>query len=136
MPAKAGDDAEAEVQCEPRRAGPGQGGPHGRPPGFNAARDGYEAAKAAPEVAAAAPADVTVLAAEPAQGPAAPGLEAVGAAVGSTIGDLLPTQVEQINAISEPVLTAVRTTTAQPPPPTVVPPVSATGTIRIVFRLP
>jgi tetratricopeptide (TPR) repeat protein len=105
-------------------------------PGFDAARDGYEATSAAPQVAAAAPADVTVLAAEPVQGPAATGLETLGAAAGSTIGDLLPTQAEQVNAISQPVQTAVRTTTAQPPPPTVVPPVSATGTIRIVFRLP
>jgi tetratricopeptide (TPR) repeat protein len=105
-------------------------------PGFDAARDGYEATSVAPEVASASPADVTVLAAEPVQGPAVPGLEALGAAAGSTIGDLLPTQAEQVNAISQPVQTAVRTTTAQPPPPTVVPPASATGTIRIVFRLP
>lgn len=127
---------EAEDRGDYRAAAGFYGEAVRRDPGFGAARDGFEAASAAPEVAAAAPADVTVLAAEPAQGPAATGLEAVGAAVGSTIGDLLPTQVEQINAISEPVLTAVRTTTAQPPPPTVVPPVSATGTIRIVFRLP
>jgi tetratricopeptide (TPR) repeat protein len=102
-------------------------------PGFDAAREGLEATTAAPDVAGADPSEVTVLAAEPSEGPLPTGPEPTGAAMGSTIGDLSPTHAEQANVAINP---PTNTTTAQPPPPTVVPPGGATGTIRIVFRLP
>jgi tetratricopeptide (TPR) repeat protein len=108
-------------------------------PGFTAAREGFDAATAAPDVETADPSAVTVQAAEPSRVPLPAGATepAIGAAVGSTRDDLSPTRVDQINAIGgQPTRTAVGTTTAQPPPPTVVPPPTATGTIRIVFRLP
>jgi tetratricopeptide (TPR) repeat protein len=110
-------------------------------PGFTAAREGFEAATAAPDVATAAPSEVTVQGAEPVRSPLPGGVAetAIGAAVGATRDDLNPTRVEQINAIGgggEPTRTAMGTTNAQPPPTSVVPPPTATGTIRIVFRLP
>jgi hypothetical protein len=60
----------------------------------------------------------------------------LGNAMGSTIGDLSPTQAEQSISITETTQTAVNTTTNQPPPPSVVPPATVSGVIRIVFRLP
>jgi tetratricopeptide (TPR) repeat protein len=109
-------------------------------PGFTAAREGFEAATAAPDVATADPSQVTVQGAEPTRSPFPSGgaETAIGAAVGATRDDLNPTRVEQINAIGggEPTRTAMGTTNAQPPPTSVVPPPTATGTIRIVFRLP
>ncbi len=101
-------------------------------PGFTAAREGFAAASAAPDVASADPSQVTVLAAEPPQTALPAGL-GTDAAVGSATSDLMPTRVEQINAIGgEPTRAAVGTTTAQPPLLTA----PQIGTIRIVFRLP
>jgi len=101
-------------------------------PGFAAAREGFEAASAASDAATADPSEVTVLAAKPAQ-TALPAVQGTVAAVGSTTSDLMPTHVEQINAIGgEPTQLAVGTTTAQPPLLTA----PQIGIIRIVFRLP
>jgi len=101
-------------------------------PGFAAAREGFEAASAASDAATADPSEVTVLAAKPPQ-TALPAVQGTVAAVGSTTSDLMPTHVEQINAIGgEPTQLAVGTTTAQPPLLTA----PQIGIIRIVFRLP
>lgn len=128
---------EAEDQGDYATAAAHYGEAVRRDPGFQAAREGYQAATAAPDVQGASAGDVTVLAAAP------PPESTVGAALGdvesalsSTIGDLAPTQAEQSTAVTETTQQAVTTTTAQPPPPSVVPPITLTGTIRIVFRLP
>jgi tetratricopeptide (TPR) repeat protein len=105
-------------------------------PGFQAAREGFQAAASAPEAQSAPAGEVTVLAAEPPPEPVVPGLPSDIGALGATIGDVASTQAEQSTAVNGTTQTAVTTTTAQPPPPSVVPPLTLTGAIRIVFRLP
>jgi tetratricopeptide (TPR) repeat protein len=107
-----------------------------RDPGFQAAREGFQAATSAPDAQAASAGDVTVLAAELPPEPSVPELPSGIGALGSTIGDIASTQAEQSTAVTGTTETAVTTTTAQPPPPSVVPPLTLTGAIRIVFRLP
>ena len=105
-------------------------------PGFQAAREGFQAATSAPDVQAAAAGDIPVLAAEPAPEPVVPeDLPGLGA-LGATIGDIAATQAEQSTAVTGTTQTATNTATAEPPPPSVVPPITLTGAIRIVFRLP
>lgn len=112
-------------------------------PGFQAARQGYQAATAAPRVQQAAPAQVTAVAAEPPPPPPdqiTTG-DATGGAVTSSVTDLASTQGEQATATSQQQQTtqqAGQTNTSAPPPTTTTtkPPETATGIVRIVFRLP
>jgi tetratricopeptide (TPR) repeat protein len=105
-------------------------------PGFRAARSGREAAGAATGAQQSSAGDVTMAAVQTVA-PTTPGFgDPLASAVGSTIGDLAPTQTEQIVS-TQTVTQAVTTTASTPPPPSVVPPTPVViGTIRIVFRLP
>lgn len=107
-----------------------------RDPGFSAARTRYQASAAAPAVQQASAGQVTQVARQSTPQAPSTGEQPLGGAVGSTIGDLAPTQAEQATTIVQTTQQAVSTTTSAPPPQNVTPPATVTGIIRIIFRLP
>ncbi len=108
-------------------------------PGFSQAREQYQANAAASDVQQATAGEVTTVANETVPEPDAVG-EQIADAVSSTVGDLAATQSEQtsVTGTTQTTQQAGETSAAQPPPTTTAQGTSttATGTIRIVFRLP
>ncbi len=100
---------------------------------------GDYSAAAAPDVQQATAGEVTTVADEAVPEPDAV-VEQIADAVSSTVGDLAATQAEQtsVTGTTQTTQQAGETSAAQPPPTTTAEgtPTTATGTIRIVFRLP
>ncbi|HWP37130.1 MAG TPA: CsgG/HfaB family protein [Gemmatimonadales bacterium] len=107
-------------------------------PGFQQARESFQAAATADAVREASAGEVTtVLAQEPTPEP--PAEVAVNNALNSTVTEVAPTQVEKTAPTQQQQSTPANNTPAFTPPSTPTSlgtPPSATGTIRIVFRLP
>jgi tetratricopeptide (TPR) repeat protein len=116
-------------------------------PGFQAAREQYQATAVATAVQNAAPgAIVTAAAQSPAEplptvsaptAPTAPAAAPVNP-IASTVSDIASIQAEQVAATQTPVVTGTQTSAQDPPPtPTIQgTPITLTGRIRIIFRLP
>jgi tetratricopeptide (TPR) repeat protein len=107
-------------------------------PGFQQARESFQAAANADAVQEASAGEITtVVAQEPAPEPAPE--VAVNNALNSTVTEVAPTQVERNAPTQQQQSTPGNNTPAFTPPSTPTSlgtPPSATGTIRIVFRLP
>ncbi|MDH3455224.1 MAG: hypothetical protein OER90_00155 [Gemmatimonadota bacterium] len=113
-------------------------------PAFQAAREQYQATSVATAVQNAAPGAIVTVAAQPPPAPL-PTVATPSATtpppvnpIASTVSDIASIQAEQVAATQTPVVTGTQTSAQDPPPtPTIQgTPVTLTGRIRIIFRLP
>ncbi|MDH3291839.1 MAG: hypothetical protein OEO20_13925 [Gemmatimonadota bacterium] len=107
-------------------------------PNFRAAREGYEAAVAGQQAVDAPSAAITQLATVPTPAPDQLVVGTQGSALTTTILDVAGTQAEVTAPTITPTNTGTNTTSSSPPPTVRVlgTPPTASGSVRIFFRLP
>ncbi len=107
-------------------------------PNFRAAREGYQAAVVGQQATQAVPGAITQLATVSAPAPDQLVVGTQGSALTTTIIDVAGTQAEVIAPTITPTNTGTNTTSSSPPPTVRVlgPPPTASGLVRIFFRLP
>lgn len=106
-------------------------------PNFQAARESYQAASVATQVQQASPSQVTTVASQPPPPPPAAAENTLAGAVKNSVGDVAANHSER-TAAGQAGQQSGNTNAASPPatPRAEGVPTNATGTIRIVFRLP
>jgi tetratricopeptide (TPR) repeat protein len=107
-------------------------------PNFRAAREGYQAAAVGQQAVDATPGAITQLAAVPTPVPDQLIVGPQGSALTTTILDVAGTQAEVTAPTITPTNTGTNTTSSSPPPTVRVlgTPPTASGSVRIFFRLP
>ncbi len=107
-------------------------------PQFEVARDAYEAATVNAESSLSVPSAITTLSSVQVASPELPAGPPVGGTLTTTVVDIAATQSEVTAPTTTQVTTGAQTTASQPPPTVTVlgTPITATGVVRIIFRLP